>query len=321
MLLTGYFGGYSTEHVRRCTELELAAAARDGRAVAAAATSRSWCTRSSPTARPAGCCARRGIPVHRDVDRACAVLAGAGRRARRPSPTTLPVRRPRRSPTRRTTRRGRCSPTPASPSPLAASVHDAGRARGRRSPSRSWRSRSCSRRSAGCTSPTRGGVVLGLPDAARGARRRTPTWSRASRRRPSRSRRWPTSTRGVELIVGCVRDPTFGPVLMVGLGGVFAEVLGDTALALAPVSARRRADAAAVPARRTAAARRPGPRAGRPRRARRRWSARVSAARGGAPGARRARAQPGAGRRPAGRSPSTRAPYPSRRVSASTSRR
>ncbi len=41
---------------------------------------------------------------------------------------------------------------------------------------------------------------------------------------------------GVELIVGCVRDPRFGPVLMVGLGGVFAEVLGDTAVALAPVS-------------------------------------------------------------------------------------
>jgi acetate---CoA ligase (ADP-forming) len=41
---------------------------------------------------------------------------------------------------------------------------------------------------------------------------------------------------GVELIVGCLRDPRFGPVVMVGLGGVFAEVLGDTAVALAPVS-------------------------------------------------------------------------------------
>ena len=41
---------------------------------------------------------------------------------------------------------------------------------------------------------------------------------------------------GVEVIVGCVRDPRFGPVLMVGLGGVFAEVLADTALAIAPVS-------------------------------------------------------------------------------------
>jgi hypothetical protein len=45
---------------------------------------------------------------------------------------------------------------------------------------------------------------------------------------------------GVELIVGCLRDPRFGPVLMVGLGGVFAEVLGDTAVALARSRARAR---------------------------------------------------------------------------------
>jgi succinyl-CoA synthetase beta subunit len=41
---------------------------------------------------------------------------------------------------------------------------------------------------------------------------------------------------GVEVIVGCVRDRRFGPVVMVGLGGVLAEVLADTAVALAPVS-------------------------------------------------------------------------------------
>ncbi len=41
---------------------------------------------------------------------------------------------------------------------------------------------------------------------------------------------------GVEVIAGCVRDPRFGPVLMVGMGGIFTEVLADTAVALAPVS-------------------------------------------------------------------------------------
>ena len=41
---------------------------------------------------------------------------------------------------------------------------------------------------------------------------------------------------GVELIVGGRRDPLVGPVVLVGLGGVFAEVLDDVAVALAPVT-------------------------------------------------------------------------------------
>ncbi len=37
-----------------------------------------------------------------------------------------------------------------------------------------------------------------------------------------------------ELIAGCRRDPRFGPILLVGLGGIAAEILRDTAVALAP---------------------------------------------------------------------------------------
>ncbi|WP_405562909.1 acetate--CoA ligase family protein [Streptomyces sp. NBC_01180] len=44
---------------------------------------------------------------------------------------------------------------------------------------------------------------------------------------------------GIELIVGVNRDPRFGPVAMVGLGGVLAEALHDVAFTLAPVSADR----------------------------------------------------------------------------------
>lgn len=40
---------------------------------------------------------------------------------------------------------------------------------------------------------------------------------------------------GAELIAGCIRDPRFGPIVLVGLGGIYAELLDDIAVALAPV--------------------------------------------------------------------------------------
>ncbi len=41
---------------------------------------------------------------------------------------------------------------------------------------------------------------------------------------------------GIELVVGVKRDTQFGPLIAVGLGGVMVELLGDTAIRLAPVS-------------------------------------------------------------------------------------
>jgi acetyltransferase len=38
-----------------------------------------------------------------------------------------------------------------------------------------------------------------------------------------------------ELVIGAIRDPQFGPVVMVGLGGIFVELLNDTAMRLAPI--------------------------------------------------------------------------------------
>ena len=46
----------------------------------------------------------------------------------------------------------------------------------------------------------------------------------------------PMAPRGLELIAGLTRDPQFGPIVLVGIGGVLAEVLDDVALRLAPVS-------------------------------------------------------------------------------------
>ena len=42
-----------------------------------------------------------------------------------------------------------------------------------------------------------------------------------------------------EVMIGSVLDPVFGPVVTVGLGGVLVEVLGDVALALAPIDQAR----------------------------------------------------------------------------------
>jgi acetyl-CoA synthetase (ADP-forming) len=39
-----------------------------------------------------------------------------------------------------------------------------------------------------------------------------------------------------ELIAGMLRDPQFGPCVMLGLGGVFAELIGDVAFAVAPLA-------------------------------------------------------------------------------------
>ena len=79
-----------------------------------------------------------------------------------------------------------------------------------------------------------GGVALGLPtdDAVRDA-----VVDMTERLAPPGFcvERMAELTGSVELIVGVRRDPRFGPVAMVGLGGVFTEVLSDVVFALAPV--------------------------------------------------------------------------------------
>jgi succinyl-CoA synthetase beta subunit len=47
----------------------------------------------------------------------------------------------------------------------------------------------------------------------------------------------PMLTGGVELLLGCTRDPVFGWLMTVGLGGVFTEVMADVSHRLLPVDA------------------------------------------------------------------------------------
>ncbi len=75
-----------------------------------------------------------------------------------------------------------------------------------------------------------GGVVLGLRDetelAAAFARLDAPAYSVESAE---------DTAAGLELIVGARWDARFGPIVVVGAGGVHAELLHATAVSLAPV--------------------------------------------------------------------------------------
>ncbi|HFC08414.1 MAG TPA: CoA-binding protein [Chloroflexi bacterium] len=89
-----------------------------------------------------------------------------------------------------------------------------------------------------------GGVVLGLETAAAVAEAYEAMMARLQAAFPQARLEGALvqqmAPEGQEVIVGAVRDPLFGPLVMFGSGGVEVEGLGDVAFALAPLTAADR---------------------------------------------------------------------------------
>ena len=84
-----------------------------------------------------------------------------------------------------------------------------------------------------------GGVIPNCQNASEVAEATIELFARAKNKRPD-ARVWgvtiePMLKPGREIILGMVRDPRFGPVLMFGLGGIYTELLKDVAFRLAPI--------------------------------------------------------------------------------------
>jgi acyl-CoA synthetase (NDP forming) len=91
-----------------------------------------------------------------------------------------------------------------------------------------------------------GGVVLGVADGAAAAEAFTAMRERVeSATGIALDGVWVermAEPDGVDLVVGARRDPAFGPVVLIGVGGVFVEVLDDVVLAPAPTDSRHLAE-------------------------------------------------------------------------------
>ena len=86
-----------------------------------------------------------------------------------------------------------------------------------------------------------GGVVLGVADADGVRRACRGIVERVGERQPGARIGGFTIEQmvsGTEIIVGVSRDPDFGPLLMVGMGGIFVEVYEDVAFRLLPLTRR-----------------------------------------------------------------------------------
>ena len=84
------------------------------------------------------------------------------------------------------------------------------------------------------------GVVLNIKSVKEVQEAYTSIWENVERLRPGARIKGIFITKmipaGEEVILGIKRDPSFGPVIMFGLGGIFVEIFKDVCFRVAPVS-------------------------------------------------------------------------------------
>ncbi|MFI6488898.1 acetate--CoA ligase family protein [Streptomyces sp. NPDC050564] len=233
VVLTGYFGDYASANpAQSARECQVA----DELADAAAESCRALVVHTMARDTPAlAVLRRRGIPVYERIEQAATALSGIARLTR-PSLDPAPARK---------------SSSPI-PDGSYETVRDLLSAYGLTFPAARFVTTADEAvdaahlvgyplvlKAMGMAHKTEaGGVALGLADAdaLRAAFRRMRAATGAER---FAVEAMATPPYAHELIVGVRRDPAFGPVAMVGLGGVTAELLADTALALAPLTEAR----------------------------------------------------------------------------------
>ena len=230
VLLTGYFGGYGQDEELRESELEVAQVIPR----APAESGRPLVVQTMYAGSPAAATLRAGgVPVYREIEAAAGVVARLAEwheRPRRgvvllPAPASPPVVDAGYFAARELLAAGG---VPFAPACRVGTVEEARAA------------------AAGVGYPVvlkalgllhksdAGGVVLGIETEAELERMFADLATHLSPEAYS-VERMASLGEGVELIAGCRRDARFGPIALVGLGGLYAELLKDVAVALAPV--------------------------------------------------------------------------------------
>jgi acyl-CoA synthetase (NDP forming) len=237
VILTGYFGGYSVEEPELVRREAMVAA---DMAAGVAANQATLIVQSMyPRAATLDALRAAGVPIYADMRSAALVLS---RLAARHEPTGLP------------------DPLPTSP---ASGGGDGGYFGARALLSRAGVPLVEAREVQGASEAREAAEAIGYPVVLKaiGAEHKSDAGGvrtgiandgeleiafadMTARLRPSSFSLEPMADlgSGVELLVGALRDRSFGPLLLVGAGGVFAELLKDVAVALAPVSEEQAED-------------------------------------------------------------------------------